>query len=151
MSATRATPHLLTLVHRVYAVSAKTCHPDTSRKIILHEGPCAMNNGRPRIVYARYVDGKYLEVGVNWQVEFEPDHTVWMESPHYEGPYYVCDISNDKIAKDKTFTDPEEAAKHVNEMNMLSCGNPTYSVTNECGVLVDHQGYLTQYIMPIKG
>lgn len=147
---TRATPHLFTLRQRVYAVSAKTCHPDTSRKVILHEGPCAMNNGRPRIIYARYIDGKYQEVGVDWQIEFEAEHTMWMESPHCEGPYYVGNITQNLILKDKTFTDPEEAAKYVNEQNMLSFGNPTYSVTNECGILVDHQGYLTQYVIPIK-
>jgi len=69
------------------------------------------------------------------------------------GPFFVANVTANvimkDIVKDNVFYDPKAAALHVNELNMVSMGNPTYTVVDEHGTLIDHDGNYTQNKLPI--
>lgn len=148
---TKPTAHLFSLRQRVYAVACHTCHPNTDRVVLLYgkmnttEGPLVM------AITARYIDGHYYPTttgpnkkrGPYYPIDLET--TVWMESPQSEGPYYVANVTMSTILKEKVFDDIAAATQEVNNMNMETFGNPTLTVVDQFGNVVDHEGYLTQY------
>lgn len=146
---TKATKNLFTLRQRVYAVACHTCHPDTGRIVVLFEKPSKANRFQGLSVSARWIDGKYRGVMTNDVLPIKLEETVWMESPYCEGPYFVGNttantVANDMV-KDTVFHDIKVASKHVNELNMISMGNPTYTVVDVNGILIDHEGFYTQH------
>lgn len=149
-----ATKNLFTLRHQPYAVSCATCYPDTDRIVILFEKPSLRNQGQGLSVSARYKNGKYCGVMTGDALPIMLDQTVWMESPMSEGPFFIGNTTANTIANDvKTdtvFHNPKAAAQHVNEMNMLSMGNPTYTVVDINGILIDHEGYYTKHSIAMK-
>lgn len=150
---TTATKNLFTLRHQPYAVACKTCHPDTERMVLLFKKP--PKKGMPGIYIAvRYINDVYYDVTTNMRVSIDVETAVWMESPYCEGPYFVGNVTANTVAndmvKDTVFHDIKAASIHVNELNMMSCGNPTYTVVNADGILIDHEGFYTKHSIPVK-
>lgn len=147
---TKATPHLFTLRQRVYAVACHTCHPDTNRIVILFEKPSVENRGQGLSVSARWKDGKYYGVITGGELPIKLQDTVWMESPLSEGPFYVANFTAKKIQMDQKFDDINIATEYVNGLNMASFGEPTYTVVDQYGILIDHEGFYTQHSIAAK-
>lgn len=148
---TQPISHLFALRQRVYAVSCQTCHPNTDRVVLLYGRLSTTDGPLVQALAARYIDGHYYPAANDRDkvrppfYPIDPATTVWMESPHSEGPYYVANVTMNVILKDRHFTDIEKATEEVNNLNMGTFGNPTLTVVDQFGNMVDHEGYLTQY------
>lgn len=146
---TTPTKNLLSLRHQPYAVSCATCHPDNNRVVILFEGPNANGLNKAFVVAARYKDGEYYGEATGAVIPINSKITVWMESPMSEGPFLVANYTEKRIVDNRSintkFTNIQEASKYVNDLNTMSMGMPTYTVVDENGILIDHEGFYTKH------
>lgn len=137
-------PHLFTIASKPYSMSCKAWCPDTPRVVILSERPNKINNNKNVTVAVRYIAGEYYGVISGDVLPIILEDSVWMESPYSEGPFYLCNYTEKKVIKDKSFESIVEATESANMMNMSTFGVPTYTVVDTYGLLVDNNGIIKQ-------
>ncbi len=123
-------------------VQCNQYHPDTARLVVLSESPCKDNGFKSVSIMARYIVGQYHSVSTGDVLPIIGNHTVWTESSIAEGPYKVVEIGTSHFYTVDNFIELMAAYTRVVNLNMLSFGNPAYTVVNEFYIPVDNNGHL---------